>query len=204
MEHSENHAKPGKPGQTQSLTRALTILEVLADQPGGVALSQIVEQTGLNKSTAYRILQTMQNTDYVEPVAISGSYRLSFKIVALGQKFVHGTNIIRLALPELSALNADLQTTVNLKVFHGNHSVILLKLEPPIGQVRTHAYMGMSVPFYLSATGKVFLAYRPEAFVREYWQAQSIEKRTTLTITDLSVFLERLQFVREHGYALQE
>lgn len=82
--------------------------------------------------------------------------------------------------------------------------MILLKLEPKIGQVRTHAYMGMSVPLYLSATGKIFLAYRSEAFVREYWQKieSQIEKRTPFTITELPIFLERLSFVRENGYAL--
>ena len=150
------------------------------------------------------MLQTMQNIGYVEPGSAPGSYRLSFKIVALGQKLIHGTNIIQLALPELKAVNEELGETVNLKVFHGDHSVILLKLEPRIGQVRTHAYMGMSVPFYLSATGKVFLAYRPESFVRKYWEAhrETMVKATPFTVTELSVFLERLHFVRQNGYAL--
>ena len=150
------------------------------------------------------MLQTMQNIGYVEPGSAPGSYRLSFRIVALGQKLIHGTNIIQIALPELKAVNEELGETVNLKVFHGDHSVILLKLEPRIGQVRTHAYMGMSVPFYLSATGKVFLAYRPESFVRKYWEANqdTMVKSTPFTITELSVFLERLNFVRENGYAL--
>lgn len=106
MEHAG--AADKKPGFTRSLTKALAILETLADRPDGAALARIAERTGLNKSTAYRMLQTMQNIGYVEPGSAPGSYRLSFRIVAMGQKLIHGTNIIQIALPELKAVNEEL------------------------------------------------------------------------------------------------
>ena len=55
-------------GQVQSLTRGLTLLELIADSHGSVALTELAQQAGLPNSTTHRLLSTMQQQGFFRPL----------------------------------------------------------------------------------------------------------------------------------------
>ncbi|HAI07619.1 MAG TPA: IclR family transcriptional regulator, partial [Pantoea sp.] len=59
-------------GQVQSLTRGLTLLELIADSHGSVALTELAQQAGLPNSTTHRLLSTMQQQGFVRQVGDLG------------------------------------------------------------------------------------------------------------------------------------
>lgn len=206
-----NHSLNGKmmseekSGGNQSLIRGLRLLELLSQFPNGCPLAKVTEISGLNKSTAHRLLQGLQNEGYVQPTNTAGSYRLTTKCLALGQKTLASLNIINVAAPHLEKLNLTLGETVNFSKREQDHAIMIYKLEPTMGMMKTRAYIGQHLKLYCSAMGKIYLAYEKNSdYLKQYWQSNhtTIEALTANTITDLTVMEQELAEIRKEQFAM--
>ncbi|WP_420704171.1 IclR family transcriptional regulator [Escherichia coli] len=88
-----------RPAGSQSLFRGLMLIEILSNYPNGCPLAHLSELAGLNKSTVHRLLQGLQSCGYVTTAPAAGSYRLTTKFIAVGQKALSSLNIIHIAAP---------------------------------------------------------------------------------------------------------
>ncbi len=192
-----------KAESNQNLTRGLAVIECLSDFPNGCPLAKISELTGINKSTAHRLLQSLADLGYVTPAPSPGSYRLTGKFIAIGYKTYSALNIIHVAAPHLEQLNLDTGETVNLGAREGNGAIIVYKLEPTVGALRTRGYLGQRILLYCSGIGKVFLAFSPEGYLDKYWEAESgsIQRLTSNTIISKNVMRHELARIREEKIA---
>lgn len=194
-----------KQNGNQSLIRGLRLLELLSNFPNGCPLAKLAELSQLNKSTVHRLLQGLQNEGFVRPAVTAGSYRLSSKCLSLGQKTLSSMNIINIAAPYLEQLNLNLGETVNFSRREEDHSILIYKLEPTIGMMRTRAYIGQHQQLYCSAMGKLYLAYdeNPQTLLN-YWQSQreQIKQLTCNTIVDLDGMKTELATIRQVGFAM--
>ncbi|MDI2091237.1 IclR family transcriptional regulator [Commensalibacter oyaizuii] len=187
------------PAGSQSLFRGLQILEILSNYPNGCPLAYLSEQAELNKSTVHRLLQGLQSCGYVTPAPTAGSYRLTTKLVAIGQKTLSSLNIIHIAAPHLAELNIVTRETINFSMREKDYAVLIYKLEPTMGMLRTRAYIGQHLTLYCSAMGKIYLAFGPSDYVKSYWQQHQhkIQKLTPNTITNLDKMYEELDQIRQ-------
>ena len=192
------------PAGSQSLLRGLQLIEILSNFPNGCPLAKLSELSGLNKSTTHRLLQGLESAGYVTRAPSPGSYRLTTKFVAVGQKTLSSLNIIHIAAPHLEALNLDIGETVNFSTREDDHAIMIYKLEPTVGMIRTRTYIGQHLPLFCSAMGKLYLAYDKQANFEHYWQhhCQSIAKLTANIIVDHQPMLEELRSICDNGYAL--
>ncbi|MEG1212222.1 MAG: IclR family transcriptional regulator [Leclercia sp.] len=192
-----------KPSGSQSLFRGLQLLEILSNYPNGCPLAHLSEQAQLNKSTVHRLLQGLQSCGYVKPAPAAGSYRLTTKCIAIGQKALTSLNIIHVAAPHLEALNLATGETVNFSTREDDHAIMIYKLEPTTGMLRTRAYIGQHLSLYCSAMGKIYMAYGQPEYVENYWKSHEheIQKLTRHTIDKLSVMKKELSDIRDKSYA---
>ena len=188
-------------GGSLSLIRGLRLIEFLSDYANGCPLSRIAGRTGLNKSTAHRMLKSLQTLGYVIPATTPGSYRLTGKFVAVGHKVFSSLNVINVAAPHLEKLNLDTGHTVNLSAREGNNYILIYKLEPTDGVLRTHFYIGQRLILYCSGMGKAYLAHSPDAFLEKYWSEERAEivRRTPNTIVDIAAMRKELARIRREG-----
>ncbi|WP_109428078.1 IclR family transcriptional regulator [Aggregatibacter kilianii] len=189
----------------QSLIRGLRLLDILSDFPNGCPLAKLAELSGLNKSTVHRLLQGLQSEGYVKPANLQGSYRLSIKCLSLGQKILASLNIIHVASPYLEQLNLTLGETVNFSKREDDHAIMIYKLEPTNGMLKTRAYIGQYLQLYCSAMGKLFLAYeRNHNYLTEYWQSHQsiIQQLTRNTITQRDQMELELAEIRHNQFAM--
>ncbi|TKI02832.1 IclR family transcriptional regulator [Martelella alba] len=200
----ETDDKKEKPAGTQSLFRGLQLLEFLSNYPNGCPLQQLSELAGMNKSTVHRLLQGLHASGYVTPAPSPGSYRLTTKLVSIGQKALSSLNIIHVAAPHLETLNLELGETVNFSSREDDHVILIYKLEPTTGMMRTRAYIGQHMQLFCSAMGKVYLAYGNRDYPDEYWQTHQdeIKPYTRNTITRLDRMYRELEDIRAKGYAM--
>lgn len=189
---------------SQTLVRGLHLLELLSHFPNGCPLAHLAELAQLNKSTVHRLLQSLQQQGYVKVAPAAGSYRLTTKCLAIGQRSLSALNILHIAAPHLEALNLKLGETVNFATKDGNHAVLIYKLEPTTGMLRTRAYIGQQLQLYCSAMGKLFLAYGDPAQIDRYWQEKkaTIQPLTPNTITDLSQMKQELAVIFQQKFAM--
>src|SRR6476661_4061123 len=73
------------PGGLQSVDRALQVLELLAAWGAG-GVSELANEIGVHKSTAFRLLGALEARDLVEQTSERGKYRLGFGLVRLARR----------------------------------------------------------------------------------------------------------------------
>ena len=192
------------PSGTQSLLRGLQLLELLSNFPNGCPLATLAAEAGMGKSTTHRLLQGLQCAGFVTPAPTPGSYRLTTKCVAIGQKALSSLNVIHISAKHLEALNLETRETVNLSTLEIDGAIMIYKLEPTHGMIRTRAYIGQHVSLYCSAMGKIFLAFCYAGQVADYWATHSdeITTWTAHTITRLPAMEKEIQEILQSGYAV--
>lgn len=122
----------------------------------------------------------------------AGSYRLTTKFIAVGQKALSSLNIIHIAAPHLEALNIATGETINFSSREDDHAILIYKLEPTTGMLRTRAYIGQHMPLYCSAMGKIYMAFGHPDYVKSYWESHQheIQPLTRNTITELPAMFD--------------
>ncbi|AMO48482.1 DNA-binding transcriptional repressor [Enterobacter sp. FY-07] len=192
-----------KPAGSQSLFRGLQLLDILSNYPNGCPLAHLSELAQLNKSTVHRLLQGLQSCGYVKPAPAAGSYRLTTKCIAIGQKALSSLNIIHVAAPHLEALNLAIGETINFSTREDDHAILIYKLEPTTGMLRTRAYIGQHQELYCSAMGKIYMAFGQPEYVEQYWKShrEHIKPLTRYTIDKLDVMQQELKEIRAQKWA---
>jgi len=204
----EGHAAPkparpasGERGSVQSVDRALTLLEVLAQSTGGTALTDLAGRTGLNISTCHHLLATLVKWGYVAKVP-GRRYALGARGLHLGQAFLKQVDLPRRAQPFIERISEDTGETVHLAVLQGDTVITLLKRDGRHAVRVDTGALGTSDAVHATATGKAMLAWLPEGEIRRILAIKGMAAFTPTTITDPDAFVRELQLVRRHGHAL--
>jgi len=113
----------------KSVTKVLDILEHLGSTKGAVSVSELARMTGLNVSTAFRLLQTLMARGYVEQQASDRGYLLGPRIFQMGSVYLQGSDLAAIARPHLEALRDDVGETAYLVIFSQGEIVQLCKAD---------------------------------------------------------------------------
>ncbi len=192
---STNGARPS--GFIQSVDRALSILEYFSlDRPEG-GVSDIARTLGLNKSTAFGILCTLERRGYVEQNPETGRYRLGLKMLEMGNIKLAGFDLTRAAHPILRELADRMEETVHLAIYDRGEVVYIDKVEAD-NAITISSFIGKRNPSYCTGVGKCLLAFQRDEEI-ERIILEGLPARTARTITDPAAFRKELAAIRETG-----
>src|SRR5262245_556654 len=90
-----------KPSGVQSVDRALTILETMAEHGEELGVTELGRRLGVHKATASRLVSTLAGHGLVERSTNSDRYRLGLGLVRLAAAATAGLELIREARPIL-------------------------------------------------------------------------------------------------------
>ena len=133
------------------------ILEILA-QRGGAGVSEIAEDLGVHKSTAFRLLGALEEHGLVGQAAHRGKYQLGFGILRLASAVPGRLDLVREGRPICQELAASLAETVNLAVLRSHYAVNLDQVRGPAA-VSAHNWVGQLTPLHATSSGKILLAH---------------------------------------------
>jgi DNA-binding IclR family transcriptional regulator len=68
--------------------------------------------------------------------------------------------------------------------------------------LRIQLPVGTTVPFYCTASGKMYLSTLPKAHLQRYATAEVLDAKTTNTITDPDALVREVTTVRSQGHAI--
>src|SRR5512138_2807833 len=91
------------------LAKALKVLDVFSRQESAFTLDELTKRTGLDKSTVYRILRTIEKSGYIRFDPEDGLYSLGLRFMELGAIVHSSTSVRRSAAPYLDALAKTLK-----------------------------------------------------------------------------------------------
>lgn len=192
---------PPKYNLIQSLQRAFALLDHLAGSGKNTGITSISGHVGLHKSTCFGLLYTLQQLGCVVQDA-QGRYSLGYKMYELGNAYLQGLDIRRVAAPYLYELMKLSTETVHLVVREGLHAVYIDKLEGPHAMSIT-SQIGGQAAMHCSGVGKSILAFMEPAEQDEVMK-RPMPALTPNTITTPKALRVVLESIRKNGYSLDE
>ncbi len=181
----------------KTIERAFCVLKAFDGAAAGV--TDIARRTGLHKSTASRLLLTLEQLGAVARDAHTDKYRLGPELARLAAGIPFFDTLIALARPIISDLAEATRETVNLCLPQGDRVVHADQVVSPY-LVGRRDWVGQLSPMHCASNGKVLLAFRPEAEILRYL-SRPLERLTAHTITDSQRLREELAQARANGYA---
>lgn len=141
-----------------AVTRALGLLEYLVGRPEGVALTEIVEATGLPKSATHRTLVELIDAGHVRQEQLLGKYMLTLKFVSLGLRHVSSVELVDLAKPMLETLAVKAGALVRLSLVDGGQLVFVSRFQGARTGLRYDPDHGGTAHLASSASGHAWLS----------------------------------------------
>lgn len=183
-----------------SVSRAFAILELLSSSKEGIALSAIVAETNIEKSTAFRIVETLERDGYIKR-DLSGNFRIALKFVSLALLHLEASGFSSLCVPILQELADATQELAQLAIAEGDCIRFVAKADGK-GRVQVMPRLGTCAPLHATAVGKVWLASLPEATAARLLSKAGLERLAPNTITSVTRLNDELRKIRWTGYAI--
>ncbi|MDR8019478.1 IclR family transcriptional regulator [Nesterenkonia aerolata] len=191
--------KSSNASPVQSVERAVQILELLSAEPS-CSISEISRRFGVHRSTAFRLLGTLEAYDLVEQESARGAYRLSFGMLRLASSVSGRIDLTRDAQTSCTALATRLNETVNAAILAEGGAVTITQAQGDQMVGLTKQYVGQRGPLHATSTGKVLLAYASEQEFNRLVE-RGLESFTGMTMTDPDLLRSELESVRRRGWS---
>ncbi len=184
----------------QSIGRATTILQYIADNGNSARLVDMSNDLGLNKSTLHSIISTLQQLGYVSQDEETSKYSLGIKLFELGKTYEKDMSIKKIVRPFLEKLVEEFQETAHLAV-ESQLQVLFIDRVEPSHSLRTITNIGEKDYMYYTAVGKVLLAAANKEKQESIIEKSGLKTFTDKTITDAVTLKQELSQVKLKGYA---
>jgi DNA-binding IclR family transcriptional regulator len=158
--------REGAVSGSQAVERALQLLSIVGrGAEKGVALADVVADSGLNKPTARRLLMALMRSRLVEQDELTRRYYLGGELYVLGMLASRRHGLLEMAGESLKRLSGKSADTSFVSMRRDDYAVCLHR-EEGTHPVRTHALLtGDQNPLGVGAGSLAMLAALPDAEV---------------------------------------
>jgi DNA-binding IclR family transcriptional regulator len=184
------------------LDKGLAALQFVAGR-GSATVGDMTAAVGLSRSSAYRLVDRLRASGYLQDSRIPSEFRLGPLAVRIGLAALNQMGIMDVAPARLVDLAQNAGETVNLAVPQRDEMVYVYQAEGP-GAVKVTAHLGTRRPLTCSALGKAYLAALPAAELEERLQRLPFVRLTPQSIADPAALRTELDATVARGYALDE
>ncbi|MCC5956774.1 MAG: IclR family transcriptional regulator [Natronohydrobacter sp.] len=183
----------------QSLDRALSILEVVAES-SGLTLTELAQAADQSAATAYRVLTTFQSHGFVELETESQRWHIGAGAFRTGSAFLRRTKLADRARGAMESLMRETGETANLGIEDRGEVLFLTQVETHEA-IRAFFPPGTRSPMHVSGIGKALLAHMPMLRLAEV-MARGLRGFTPASLIDAQALERDLIATRARGYAI--
>ncbi len=184
-----------------SVTRVLRLLQLVADQPGGLALAPLCVSMNAPKTSVLSLLRGLTAHGYLQ--RSDAVYRLGPESFSLGASLVSARSLDVVVMPFLHEAAARSGETALIATIDRTAGQLIYN--PIVESARTIRYAvpaGTTRPLFASSAGRVLLAFQDEAWRREYLQNANLRAMTEPSVTDRKQLARIIEQVRVDGVAV--
>ncbi len=181
----------------QSVDRALELLAAVAASDHAPTVAELAEACGINRSTAWRLLATLQSHGMVERTSSTSGYRVGYGALSLGAA-ADVASVVRRVRPVVEELSSTTGEMVSLAIV----KAVTLEYVDHVSVTGAtfQPWTQDQISLHSTSSGKIFLAWL-SAQERDGALPQSLERYTDSTIVDRSLLDDELAQARQVGYA---
>ena len=142
---------------SQTLDRGLRVLEILADNPAGLTVTETATALGVSRTIVYRLVVTLEQHGFLRR-AQDGRCRLGMASMSLARQ-IHP--VIRdAALPFLRKLAEGVGATAHLTLVEGSEALAVAVVEPTRSEMHLTYRVGSRAPVDRGVAGRAAVATR--------------------------------------------
>jgi len=185
--------------EIDSVTRAVRVLQALADGSGGRGVSELGRGLGLGKASVFRVLRTLSELGLVQQDVETRQYRLGPELIPLGQAAAEATDLRGVARPVMEHLSRDTRMPCYLNV-PGDRDVVCLEHVQSLAQIDLYGRAGHTMPYHACPSGLVLLAFGPPERLERVLRL-GLRRYGRGTIVGRRAMRAALVEIRARGYA---
>jgi IclR family pca regulon transcriptional regulator len=201
---AKESAKDADKNTVHSLAKGFRILEAFTAQEPELTLADVARKAGVDNATAFRFLNTLVQTGYVERVPDARLFRLTTKVLDLGFNAIAHSDLRTQARPFLRNLVGEMNEAASVGVLDGFNVIYIERIQAGLARLGVDTRIGSRVPAYATAIGHAILAWLPRTAQIAILEAQPRPRLTATTQTKLDALLERFVEVKARGYAVSD
>jgi DNA-binding IclR family transcriptional regulator len=176
---TDAESRPDERYLVPALIRGLKILSTLSNENTKLTLSEVAASLGTTRSSAYRLLYTLEHLSFVEYDARSKSYTLGPQVLALGYGFLASRDIIDVAMPHLIRLRDRTGWSAHLGELHGREVVYIARVATR-RTIASTIHVGTRLPAHATTMGRILLSGLSDQEIRELYH-QDLTKPFSLS-----------------------
>lgn len=182
---------------TQSIDRAAALLAFVIDAPAPVSFTDVVDHSGMARSTVSRLLTSLQDNGLLERMPDS-RYRGGPLFAAYAARFDRTEALAAAATPTLERIGEETGETVNLGLPSGNRVVHAAQVDARyvLGAAN---WVDIDVPIHCSALGKVLCAFGPLTL-----PPGTVTRCSDGVVLSEEALAEEAALIRTRGYAVTQ
>lgn len=185
------------PQGAQAALRAIRLLKLFTAETPELQLAEVCAQSGLNKTTAHRLLQALYSEELLHRNPATGSYRLGPGLMALGVLALSSNDLRLRTRPVLRRLADDTGETATLEIPIDDTMLILDEVTSK-HFVGAAGNVGTRWPMHATSTGKALIAFDTRGPER---LSKRLSALTANTITQHESLQKQLDEIRRRGFA---
>ena len=193
--------EPASAVPTQAVDRAMRLLKAIGAARQPMDVHQLAKECGLNRSTAWRLLASLEHHGMVERNVETQRYKVGYEIVRLAATAADYAPLIARAAPFLEALAEKGGDTVSLSISRSGGAMETIYNARPQNHIVGVNWVGRALPPHCTSNGKLMLALLDDDEQLQFLDRE-LERFTPKTIVDPDELRKELLTIREQGFAL--
>ncbi len=185
---------------SKTLEKGLIILDLFDRDHQQRGLSEISRLTGINKTSTFRLVNTLVQLRYLRKSDNNRSIRLGPKAFVLGHHFFYGFDVFQSVKPIIDKTFFDQKVSIDSALLYGHQLISLYRREMP-----NLIYFRLPVimdELYARAMGKAVLANLDQKERSSIIDKIKITKLTPKTLPSKKKILKDIELTRNRGYSI--
>ena len=185
----------------QSLDRGLIILEMVGKSPSPVSLGQLTKTLGIDRSSVFRLANTLKRRGFLANVTAGKDYVLGTTVWRLSREYDWRGMLVTIAHGPLEKLAGIAGETAHLAVRDGRSARFVDHADAKNQVITVSGQTGELVPLYCTSHGKALLADYDKAALRHLFGAKPLARHTKNTLKSVAELAEACRQIRARGFA---
>lgn len=187
-----------------AVVRALKVLKLFDRNHQSLSLTEISAMSGLTKSSALRIMESLESEGFVKRVEDTKKYKLGLELYLISNEGYAFSSLRNAAEPVIKKAVDETGLVGHLGIMEDDKVLFISRIGPDANydSYSIIATVGGVVPYHCTGIGKVLLAFSDPETQERLLSNCAYEKYTPHTITSREKLEKELVKIRTQGYGI--
>ena len=186
-----------------ALQRGLQLLGLFSREHKELSGAEIAKALELPRASVFRMLQTLEQSGFIERSSDIPSYRLGVAVLRLGFEYIASMELAERGAPVLNDLRNATTYSSHLVIRDGRDVVVIAKAVG-FGQIYNSIQVGARLPVYATALGRVLLGGATPAIIDKLYSGVNLKAYSTTTPTSIKALRDSVEQIASQGYCVSQ